>query len=222
VECRETDQIVHCRRCDEVATFANLGTVLCPACGHENLVRLPSVSDLDSIACEKCRTGLSGLRSSVRVYPLGAYLEKKNGEPEGLHYCGLNHFNGYYSEVSIAQTALDRVASTSRRMFGLLPPKPKKAMFVHLVDYPRRSNVRELPVSRLRYVHAYCNFSIANGHQSAKLLGLVEFFAAGTAFRLFVQEYGLVNIWFGDAELMREIQALPSVAPYVKRFGVAN
>ena len=65
----------------------------------------------------------------------------------------------------------------------------------------------------MRYLHAYCNFSISLGHNNAKLLGRVEFFASGLPFRLFVEQHGLVNIWFGDVELMREIQAFPTVRP---------
>ncbi|MDR3634479.1 MAG: hypothetical protein P4L84_11790 [Isosphaeraceae bacterium] len=37
-----------------------------------------------------------------------------------------------------------------------------------------------------------------------------------------IRQHGLVNIWFEDAELMREIQASPPTAPYVERFVMTN
>jgi hypothetical protein len=212
-------QSLYCSRCAEVATFVNMGIVQCPCCNHTNLVRLPSISDSSRLDCEKCRGLVTAREPSVRIYPLGRFEEEK-GHDEGLRYCGLDYFNGYLAEVSIAKTALERVADSSRRMFGLLPPKPKKAMFVRRVD-PVPNRARELPFTRLCFLHAYCNFSIARGHNNAKLLGRFEYFASGLPFRLFVEEHGLVNIWFADAELMREIQSFPPVAAYAKRFQVA-
>ena len=148
VECRDTDQALYCPQCADVATFVNIGIAQCPACGHANQVRLPSVSDLDGLSCQKCRRALSCQEAAVRVYSLGTYEERKHGQSEGLHYCSRDYFTNYLEEVSIAKNALDRVASTSRRMFGLLPPKPKKAMFIRRSRSRTKSRARDPDLPR--------------------------------------------------------------------------
>jgi hypothetical protein len=212
VSCRDSNQVLHCRMCSQVADFVNLGAVRCERCDRWKRLSLRfGLPSLGGVRCDHCRVDVN-TEAPIRIFSFDEFL-CEFGAPGGLSYCGADEFRGHGEEVVIAREALARRVSArpGRRAFGLLPPAPKKAMFIRRLAPQPMSN-RELPIQYLQLYHAYCNFNLNLGHQNTKLVGTLAQFASDDEIFHRLQQAGLSEIWFGDALTKREFELAPTAS----------
>jgi hypothetical protein len=132
-----------------------------------------------------------------------------------MYYCGRERFADAEDEAEKGRAALERCTKRGFFSFGAR----KKAMFINLLNrHPSAES--EIPLSTVRLLHAYCNFSIYSGHENAKYLGFLASFVNPEFFRTMVNKHGLVDIWVCDAKLLRDLTVFSSVARYKDRFHV--
>jgi hypothetical protein len=210
VDCRDGNQVLHCRTCSQIADFVNLGAVRCDRCGRWKRLSLRfGHPQVDGLRCDQCWAEVQA-GVAVRVFSLDEFKQDL-GYPGGLSYCGASHFEGYSEEVVIARDALARLASgrTGWRAFGRWPPAPKKAMFIRRLAPLLVSNPA-LPVQYLQCYHAYCNFQLNLGHENAKFDGTLGAYASAEEIFRRLLDKGLSEIWFGDQLTKREFKLLPT------------
>jgi hypothetical protein len=206
--------------CSQAADFVNLGAVRCVRCDRWKRLSLRfGLPTLSGVHCDQCRAEMHA-EAAIRVYSFDEFLQDC-GHRGGLYYCGASQFENLGEEVLIARDAMARLVSgrPGRRAFGLLPPAPKKAMFIRRLG-PQRPSSGQLPIQYLQLYHAYCNFPLNLGHENTKLLGTLGQYASEDEIFRQLQQAGLSEIWFGDALTKREFELAPT-ARHARMFRLA-